>query len=498
MAFESVRATCSWPTSSEKRCGRYLRARTRYDIERNLLRTAALGPPRSRASTVSRRGPARGLSHLSSVLSLWAGTTMRLDKLTIKAQEALQAAHELAGSRAHQELTPEHVLAALLDQPDGIAGAILRKLGVDPGLVRQSVAEALDAQPQVQRRRAPTSTSGRRLKDAASSRRPASRRSSRTNTSPASTCCWRCVGKDFGAASRALKDAGVRKDALMKALAEVRGTQRVTDPEAEGKYQALAKYTRDLTELARNGKLDPGDRPRRGDSALDAGPVAPHQEQPGADRRPGRRQDRRSSRGSRCASRTGDVPESLQGQEDPRAGPGRADRRHASSAASSRTASRRCSRRSRRRRAASSCSSTSCTRWSARAAPRARSTPPTCSSPRSRAAICAASARRRSTSTASTSRRTRRSSAASSPCSWASRRSRTRSRSCAASRSATRFTTASASVTPRWSRRRGCRTVTSRAASFPTRRSTSSTRRRAGSRCRSTRAPIRSISSSGG
>ena len=74
---------------------------------------------------------------------------MRLDKLTIKAQEALQAAHELAGSRAHQELTPEHVLAALLDQPEGIAGAILRKLGVDPARVRQSVAEALDAQPQV-------------------------------------------------------------------------------------------------------------------------------------------------------------------------------------------------------------------------------------------------------------------------------------------------------------------------------------------------------------
>jgi len=70
---------------------------------------------------------------------------MRLDKLTIKAQEALQAAHELAASRAHQELTPEHVLAALLDQPDGIAGAILRKLGVDPGVERvcRSAAFAL-------------------------------------------------------------------------------------------------------------------------------------------------------------------------------------------------------------------------------------------------------------------------------------------------------------------------------------------------------------------
>ena len=74
---------------------------------------------------------------------------MRMDKLTIKAQEALQAAHELASSRAHQELTPEHVIAALLDQQDGVTGALLRKLGVDTQTVRQAVAAALDAQPQV-------------------------------------------------------------------------------------------------------------------------------------------------------------------------------------------------------------------------------------------------------------------------------------------------------------------------------------------------------------
>src|ERR1044072_4971795 len=105
---------------------------------------------------------------------------MRLDKLTIKAQEALQAAHELASSRAHQELTPEHVLAALLDQPDGIAGAILRTLGADPvaapaaatrptlgappGAVRQSVAQALDPQPQVSGASADV-YAGRRLND---------------------------------------------------------------------------------------------------------------------------------------------------------------------------------------------------------------------------------------------------------------------------------------------------------------------------------------------
>src|SRR6188472_371579 len=180
---------------------------------------------------------------------------MRLDKLTIKAQEALQAAHELAASRAHQELTPEHVLAALLDQSDGIAGAILRKLGVDPAMVRQSVAEALDAQPQVSGAAADIYL-GKRLKDLVEQ---ATRQSKEFKDEYVSSehLLLALANKDFGAASRALKDAGVRKDALMKALAEVRGTQRVTDPEAEAKYQALAKYTRDLTELARNGKLDP-------------------------------------------------------------------------------------------------------------------------------------------------------------------------------------------------------------------------------------------------
>src|SRR4029079_13027850 len=130
IAFESVRATCSWPTSSEKRWGRYLRARTRYDIRINLLRTAAQSHP----VLAPRRWPAAdeqpALSGFRRCLA--SLSQMRLDKLTIKAPAALQAAQELASSRAHQELTPEHVLAALLDQSDGISGAILRKLGVDP------------------------------------------------------------------------------------------------------------------------------------------------------------------------------------------------------------------------------------------------------------------------------------------------------------------------------------------------------------------------------
>jgi ATP-dependent Clp protease ATP-binding subunit ClpB len=180
---------------------------------------------------------------------------MRLDKLTIKAREAVQAAHELAASRGHQELTPEHLLAALLDQSEGVTGALLRKLGVDPTLVRQSTAEALEGQPQVRGSSADIYV-GRRLEDLFED---ATRQSKELKDEYVSSehILLALLSKDHGAASRALKDAGVRKQDFLKALAEVRGTQRVTDPEAEGKYQSLAKYTRDLTELARSGKLDP-------------------------------------------------------------------------------------------------------------------------------------------------------------------------------------------------------------------------------------------------
>ncbi len=180
---------------------------------------------------------------------------MRLDKLTIKAREAIQAAHELAGSRGHQELTPEHLLLALLDQQDGVTGALLRKIGVDPAQVRQAAQSALDAQPQVRGSTADI-YAGRRLETLFED---AGKQSKEFKDEYISSehLLLALLAKDHGAASRALKDAGVRRETLMKALAEVRGTQRVTDPEAEGKYQSLAKYTRDLTELARNGKLDP-------------------------------------------------------------------------------------------------------------------------------------------------------------------------------------------------------------------------------------------------
>jgi ATP-dependent Clp protease ATP-binding subunit ClpB len=178
-----------------------------------------------------------------------------MDKLTIKAQEALQRAQELAVERGHQELTPEHLLVALLKQEQGVADALLRKLGVDPDRVLGPAEQALDQQTQVRGATADVYL-GRRLLDLLDG---ATKQSKELKDEYVSSehLLLALAGKDHGAATRALKDAGVRKDALLKALVEVRGTQRVTDPEAEGRYQALSKYTRDLTELARTGKLDP-------------------------------------------------------------------------------------------------------------------------------------------------------------------------------------------------------------------------------------------------
>ncbi|MBI3456980.1 MAG: ATP-dependent chaperone ClpB [Candidatus Rokubacteria bacterium] len=178
----------------------------------------------------------------------------RFDKFTVKAQEAVQAAQALADRESHQQIEPEHVLVAMLQQQDGLVGPILAKLGARADTLRREAEAELGRLPKV------TGGGGQymspRLKavfDAASSE---AERLKDEYCSIEHLLVALAQEKD-GAAARLLRQAGVTPDAIYRALMGVRGSQRVTDPNPEAKYQALERYSRDLTELARKGKLDP-------------------------------------------------------------------------------------------------------------------------------------------------------------------------------------------------------------------------------------------------
>ena len=179
---------------------------------------------------------------------------MRLDKLTVKTREALVAGQELAAQTGQAEMQPEHILSALLQQEGGLVAPLLQKLGSDPQQVRAALTQEID--------RLPKQEGGLEVGMSRKTRdliEAAEKEASKFKDEYTSTehLVLALTAKDYGPASRVLKDAGVTHDSLMKGLSEVRGSQRVTDENPEGKYQALERYTRDVTELARKGKLDP-------------------------------------------------------------------------------------------------------------------------------------------------------------------------------------------------------------------------------------------------
>src|SRR3979411_2585826 len=177
----------------------------------------------------------------------------RADRLTEKTQEAIQQAQTLAQEAQHQEITPEHLLLALLQQQDGTVPPILQQIGVDPARVAPDVKAQLDLLPKVYGAETYLGSRLRRLLDAASTEMGQLRECD-LSTDP---LLLAIVEESNSEGAKVLQRHGVTREKLLQALTQVRGSSRVTDASPESKFQALEKYTRDLTALAREGKLDP-------------------------------------------------------------------------------------------------------------------------------------------------------------------------------------------------------------------------------------------------
>ncbi|MGE5181438.1 MAG: Clp protease N-terminal domain-containing protein, partial [Acidobacteriota bacterium] len=179
---------------------------------------------------------------------------MKIDQLTLKAREALASARDAAIARHHAETGPEHLLVALLEQEEGVVPRILQKLGADARVVRADLDQALARLPRAHGSSLDVDF-GRAIKDTWEAAAKQADEMKDEFISTEHFLIALAAGKS--AAGDALRKAGATKEAILEALVQVRGNQRVTDADPEGKYEALEKYCRDLTKLAQQGKLDP-------------------------------------------------------------------------------------------------------------------------------------------------------------------------------------------------------------------------------------------------
>ena len=181
---------------------------------------------------------------------------MRFDKFTLKVQEAIQEAQTLTGHYGHQEIDVEHLLFAFLEQPEGIVGSILKKLGTDPGAMAHEVKKALERLPRVEGLGLSQPGITPRLNRVLDHALAEAARLKDEYIS-AEHILTVMADEKQGEAVKILRAAGVTKDSILKVLVEIRGNQRITDPNPEEKYQALKRYARDFNELARKGAFDP-------------------------------------------------------------------------------------------------------------------------------------------------------------------------------------------------------------------------------------------------
>jgi ATP-dependent Clp protease ATP-binding subunit ClpB len=185
---------------------------------------------------------------------------IRWDKLTVKAQEAVQRANEVASEHGNPELQPAHLLAALAEDTEGIVVPVLEKIGVNPKAIAAEARGAVERLPKLS---GEASTQPHLSAAASKVLDRAFKEASDFKDEYVSTehlllaMAASDARRDPDDAARILAAHGATRDAILKALTSIRGNQKVTDPNPEAKYQALERYARDLTELARRGKLDP-------------------------------------------------------------------------------------------------------------------------------------------------------------------------------------------------------------------------------------------------
>jgi len=179
---------------------------------------------------------------------------MRFDKFTIKSQELIQNAQSLASNNNNQQVEPEHLLSAMLNEQEGIARSMLRKLGVSPENVAQEIARAIDKLPKVSGAGdVYISQRTKSILDAAF----AEAAKMKDQYVSIEHILLAISDEKTGEGIKILSRYGISRDSIFKVLKDIRGSQRITDPNPEEKYQALDKFSRDLTDLARLGKLDP-------------------------------------------------------------------------------------------------------------------------------------------------------------------------------------------------------------------------------------------------
>jgi ATP-dependent Clp protease ATP-binding subunit ClpB len=186
---------------------------------------------------------------------------MNFNKFTIKSQEAVQNAQEIASSYSNQTIEPEHLLAALVQDDDGVVPPLLQKVGANLNYIKIKINEAVEKLPKVQGAGLGSQHLSQSLAEVFESAQKEAQQLKDEYVSTEHLLLGLLEeparGGTLSTASKLLRDQGVTKDAIYKALKDIRGTQRVTDQNPEDKYQALERFGRDLNDLARKGKLDP-------------------------------------------------------------------------------------------------------------------------------------------------------------------------------------------------------------------------------------------------